>query len=325
MAIRPETRYPGKINAGDANYPQGSARDVIVPGDGTGTPLKAGWLNDLWGLLQKMLVVGGISPSGNPDTILASDYMDALNLIYQRSLMYDDSGAADAYVLGATSGATVAAYFDGMICRFRTTNPNTGAATVDVDGIGVKNITAYGSALLANDIPAGRVISMIYNAGSGNFELLPESIDTVRAGTINFWPTAVAPTGWLECDGASLLRSAYPSLFLEIGVTYGNVDATHFTLPDLRGKFVRGFDNGAGVDPDAAGRTDRGDGTIGDNVGTNQADAFESHVHTTGDTLSGAGAAAVGPGAVAVINGRGAAGGPETRPVNIGLMGIIKI
>lgn len=42
--------------------------------------------------------------------------------------------------------------------------------------------------------------------------------------------------GWLLCDGASKLRADYPDLFAVIGTTYGAVDGTHFTLPDLSGK-----------------------------------------------------------------------------------------
>jgi len=91
----------------------------------------------------------------------------------------------------------------------------------------------------------------------------------------------------LERDGSSLLRTDYSELFSAIGTMYGAVDGTHFNLPDDRGLFPRIWDHGAGVDPDAATRTDRGDGTIGDNVGTSQTDEFKGHEHyfnTTEDT-----------------------------------------
>lgn len=54
---------------------------------------------------------------------------------------------------------------------------------------------------------------------------------------------------------------------------------TKFKLADDRGLFERGWDNGAGVDPDAASRGDRGDGTTGDNVGTPQDDENKLHKH----------------------------------------------
>lgn len=49
-----------------------------------------------------------------------------------------------------------------------------------------------------------------------------------------------APTGYAICDGSSLLRSSYASLFTAIGTTYGAADGTHFNLPDLRGRFPIG-------------------------------------------------------------------------------------
>lgn len=84
MAIILEDEHPGKVNAADANYPQGSNRDITSPGDGTGTPRTARGQNDIQGLLQKLLDVAGITPSGSPDTILASDYFDGLVTLLSR-------------------------------------------------------------------------------------------------------------------------------------------------------------------------------------------------------------------------------------------------
>lgn len=81
MAIKPEDEFVGKINAGDANYPQGFARDINSSGDGTGTPWKASLLNDIWGFLQKLLDNAGITPSGSPDTVIASQYIEGLNFL----------------------------------------------------------------------------------------------------------------------------------------------------------------------------------------------------------------------------------------------------
>lgn len=66
------------------------------------------------------------------------------------------------------------------------------------------------------------------------------------------------PFGHLACDGSSQLRATYPALFAAIGTTYGSVDGTHFTLPDLQGRSPMG--DGAG-----SGLTAR---TIGQAVGT---------------------------------------------------------
>jgi len=85
----------------------------------------------------------------------------------------------------------------------------------------------------------------------------------------------------LEGNGGSILDIDYPDILTNWGSKmYGNVDGTHFNLPALGGYTPRFFDNGAGIDPDASGRTDRGDGTVGDEVGTLQLDEIKSHLHS---------------------------------------------
>lgn len=78
MAINPETQFPGQINPSDADYTYGSARNVTVPGDGTGTPFVAALVNDWFGFFQGLLNAGGIVPSATPDTVLVSQYLQGL-------------------------------------------------------------------------------------------------------------------------------------------------------------------------------------------------------------------------------------------------------
>lgn len=80
MAINPNSRYPTQTNAPDANYPYGSARNVSVPGDGTGTPWEEDIVNDLFGWQQQLLDAAGITPSGNPDKKGVSQYYNAMRL-----------------------------------------------------------------------------------------------------------------------------------------------------------------------------------------------------------------------------------------------------
>jgi microcystin-dependent protein len=66
-----------------------------------------------------------------------------------------------------------------------------------------------------------------------------------QSGDIKPSARPTPPTGWLLCNGDSLLRSEYAALFSAIGTTYGAADGTHFNTPDLRGRMPVGPDAGA--------------------------------------------------------------------------------
>lgn len=154
----------------------------------------------------------------------------------------------------------------------------------------------------------------------------------VPVGTIAAWPGSTPPAGALEMDGAAVSRGAYAELFALIGDDYGAGDgSTTFNIPDARGEFLRGWDHGAGNDPDAATRTDRGDGTTGDNVGTQQADELKSHRHTGPGAFTNNAASTSIPGATTTglidntntATGIALTGGDETRPRNLAVMWVI--
>lgn len=59
---------------------------------------------------------------------------------------------------------------------------------------------------------------------------------------------AATPSGWLPCDGASLLRAGtYARLFAAISTTFGTVDGTHFNVPDRRGRTAIMVDGAANL------------------------------------------------------------------------------
>ncbi len=101
------------------------------------------------------------------------------------------------------------------------------------------------------------------------------------SGAVFAFPTSTPPSGYLACNGQAVSRSTYANLFSLIGSTYGSGNGTTtFNLPNYNGQFLRGWDNGQGTDLDAATRTDRGDGTTGDVVGSKQANQTLAHNHT---------------------------------------------
>jgi len=76
-----------------------------------------------------------------------------------------------------------------------------------------------------------------------------ETRQMAPAGLVSHFARSTAPTGWLKANGAAVSRVAYADLFAAIGSTFGNGDGFNtFNLPDLRGEFLRGWDDGRGVD-----------------------------------------------------------------------------
>lgn len=95
----------------------------------------------------------------------------------------------------------------------------------------------------------------------------------VPEGTIIWHAASTPPTGYLKANGAAISRSTYATLFSVIGTTYGGGDGSStFNVPDLRGEFARGWDDGRGIDNGRA-------------FGSAQTDAMQGHRHNT--TLDG--------------------------------------
>ena len=79
MAIRPDTNgtMAGRITAADANYPYGSSKDESGAGANDGTPYFKARADDIFGFQQALLTEAGITPSGNADTAINSQYLGA--------------------------------------------------------------------------------------------------------------------------------------------------------------------------------------------------------------------------------------------------------
>ena len=82
--------------------------------------------------------------------------------------------------------------------------------------------------------------------GSGNLSF--QVVAGVPSGAVFCIAVASVPSGYLECNGQSVSRTTFAALFAVIGTQYGANNSSTFKVPDLRGEFIRGFDNGRGVD-----------------------------------------------------------------------------
>ena len=135
-------------------------------------------------------------------------------------------------------------------------------------------------------IGANNVNTYLYNKRSGKYlsmrndgelrydgkRLLDASdlLGMVPSGAVLYFAGQTAPAGWLKANGAAVSRTAYAALFAAIGTTYGAGDGrSTFNLPDLRGEFLRGWDDGRGVDTGRA-------------LGSAQADTVRQHYHGIG-------------------------------------------
>lgn len=196
------------------------------------------------------------------------------------------------------------------------------------------------------------------------FSYAPYTLYVERAGngcppgSIMPFAGATAPTGWLMCNGQALSSATYPSLFSVLGTTWGNGSSginagggTNFNVPDLRGEFLRGQDNGRGVD---SGRTlgsaqggatklpataftgtTNSAGAHTHAVKTSNVDYADPHGHGSATALDRVSAPGIpsGPGGDADTQSAGAhthtisingGGDSETRPRNVSVNYIIK-
>jgi hypothetical protein len=173
-----------------------------------------------------------------------------------------------------------------------------------------------------------------------------QDINVTPAGAVQFFAMSTAPIGWLKANGAAVSRTRYANLFAAIGTRFGAGDGkTTFNLPDLRGEFLRGWDDGRGLDANR-------------DLGTVQRYQVVNHTHGlqgwTGpsDILVGKRTRFLGIGGIAVTSGDGGVlysdkigidvdpayrmlgtlgvynnldAGSENRPRNIALLACIKI
>lgn len=280
-------------------------------GVSTVTSTELGYLSGASSSLQTQIndiVAGQVNITGAASTI------DTEDLTINRAVISNASGkiavsAVTSTELGYVSGVTSAIQTQ-LNAKQASDAELTAIAALATNGVIVK--TGAGTAA-TRTITAGTGITVTDGDGvSAN-----PTISSGYAGEVSFFARNSAPSGWLKANGAAVSRTTYATLFAAIGTTFGVGDgSTTFALPDLRGEFLRGWDDGRGVD---TGRV----------FGSLQAQAIESHTHTTSEgnwstgSLTGTNYAmlsnASGP-----IRSVNAAGGTETRPRNVALLACIK-
>ncbi len=174
---------------------------------------------------------GGNPQTGRLPTALDEDFFDAV----QEELCSVIEGAGIAPVKGS-NGQVLAA----LKALLQPLNDNlsafaglTGAADrlayfTAAKTLAVTPLTAVGR----NIISKATVAEVLAYLGIGDGSLIPVGVPVP-------YFSATPPSGWLKCNGASFSAAAYPKL----AAAYPSL-----VLPDMRGEFIRGWDDGRGVD-----------------------------------------------------------------------------
>jgi phage-related tail fiber protein len=171
-----------------------------------------------------------------------------------------------------------------------------------------------------------------------------ESDRLAPVSEVAYFARNTAPPGWLKANGALVSRAAYANLFAAIGTTWGAGDGFNtFALPDLRGEFLRGWDDSRGVDPNRTlGSSQTSQNLAHTHNGSTDTSGSHSHGYTDGRPVNPAGNGLASgsqvPGVWERIDAKTtdlagshshgitttSSGGSEARPRNVALLACIK-
>ncbi|EEY8795182.1 phage tail protein [Escherichia coli] len=186
-----------------------------------------------------------------------------------------------------------------------------------VDRAALTALTSVGRAILGKT----SIQSVLDYLGLGEGSALPVGVPVP-------WPSATPPTGWLKCNGAAFSSEKYPNLAKAYPTN---------KLPDLRGEFIRGWDDGRGVDAGRAllsiqtGMLEKHRHIVVANDGYDTKDEWELATIFKKTYTQGRGLDASNTGGSLIpsptLHSRGSignTGGSETRPRNIAFNFIVR-
>lgn len=251
---------------------------------------------------------------------IVNESYDSLNIGSGKLAKNGGAGGVFNYAFCSFNGVdTIDSGITVQSSQYNTpTSGSTGVAQQGATGLaGAQGATGVGT--------AGAKGATGASAGGGS-SVIPSGAVFQYAGT-------AIPTGYLLCDGSPASKSTYANLFAAIGSAYGlgANDGLTFSLPDMRGYFARGLDNGSGHDPNASSRTAQNGGNSGNAIGSFQSDGVGSHAHSVNGCGVGAGSSGGASNfTITDFNGQSFSpstnsnSGNETRPKNVYFNFIIK-
>lgn len=169
------------------------------------------------------------------------------DLRYDRTSYAVASGTANALLV--TLSPAPAGYFDGMGLVVKLAATNTGAATINVNGLGVKQLRRPdGTAVSASDLQAGGIVSLRYDSVSGTFRVMVGTV-TINQEGIDIL-TAAAQTYALSANTAATTAAANAAAAAASVATY--------TAADVLSKILTVDGSGSGLDADKVRNTTPG-------------------------------------------------------------------
>lgn len=248
----------------------------------------------------------------NANVISQKDYeeLEALDVGFQTGIARSEQ--LNKVWRQATTGVAALAQF---------VSDTTGYDVLDngnVNDFLTKLVTAFESKSLSRKNPFGDIAAdgndainqALKNLGLGEGSALPIGVPIP-------WPLATPPNGWLKCNGAAFDKTKYPKL--ATAYLSGN-------LPDLRGEFLRGWDDGRGVDSGRGLLSLQADDFkrftlkyFGPSSGTGTTTVFALKNNSNGIYTSG-----ISQGSNPVAPAFQVPGGNETRPRNVSFGYIVR-
>lgn len=214
-----------------------------------------------------LIAIGNCPPSYKPKLAEGSGRTQVINMV----ILVDNTGTV-ALKIDATSVLATRKYVDDLIVstvsKHESSTNHPDASTLnkglvqlssainsesETQAATLKSVKiAYDAAVTAQKT-ANNCLSIDGGVVTGNTHfnksLQVGGFDVVTKETVNnylpvgipqAWPQLIPPAGWISCDGRKIDKETYPKL----AQIY-----TRGYLPDLRGEFIRGLDNGRNIDP----------------------------------------------------------------------------
>jgi microcystin-dependent protein len=192
-------------------------------------------------------ILGNATIGGNLDTggNLSANSFARKNGTSNQFLKGDGSVDTTTYLTASSVGGTPDNIGGQIVLRSGTGGFSAGIVTTT-------SIIVNGNARITGILTVGSS-SVTINGITDTISGVSSVTDTsggylsIPPGAVQFFARNTAPSGWLKANGASLSTGTYSALFSAIGYTFGG-SGSSFSVPDLRGEFPRGWDDGRGID-----------------------------------------------------------------------------